>query len=125
MANTDVRITQQGEEFVPDVFTVPVFSGDTVTFYGDPDSQTNLCMTAATAAILSPQPDLTVTLAADGNIAFTFTAAAPGKYCIITQSADWPYPSNIFFGSDDSAVLSISVGRPAMKFSSPDTVPQT
>jgi hypothetical protein len=58
MANTDVRITQQGDVSVPDVFTVPIIAGDTVTFHGDPDNQTSLCMTPATSAILSRQPDL-------------------------------------------------------------------
>lgn len=58
MANTDVRITQQGDVSVPDVFTVPIIAGDTVTFHGDPDNQTSLCMTPATSAILSRQPNL-------------------------------------------------------------------
>ena len=147
MANTDVRITQQGDVSVPDVFTVPIIAGDTVTFHGDPDNQTSLCMTPATSAILSPQPDLpspppnqglmnatlarrmhplTVTLAAGGNMALTFLPAAPGNYCIVTQPADWPYPANITCGpgSADSATLSIMVGQ-QLVFSGPDPIPQT
>jgi hypothetical protein len=154
MANTDVRITQQGDVSVPDVFTVPIIAGDTVTFHGDPDNQTSLCMTPATSAILSRQPDLpspqpdlpspppnqglmnatlarrmhplTVTLAAGGNMALTFLPAAPGNYCIVTQPADWPYPANITCGpgSADSATLSIMVGQ-QLVFSGPDPIPQT
>ncbi len=147
MASTDVRITQQGDVFVPDVFTVPIVAGDTVTFHGDPDNQTSLCMTLATSAILSRQPNLpspqpnqgqmnemlarprhplTVTLAAGGNMAFTFLPAAPGNYCIVTQPADWPYPTKITCGpgAGDHVTLSIMVGQQP-DFSGPDQIPQT
>jgi len=125
MPNTAVRISQQGDVFVPDVSSVAIVAGDSVTFFADPDTQTNLCVTSATAAILSPQPDLTMMIAPGGSTTFEFLAAAPGNYCIVTQAPDWPYPTSISCGSGGSSpVLSIQPGQPP-NYSGPDDIPQT
>jgi hypothetical protein len=126
MATTDVRITQQGDAFVPDVSSVPIVAGDNIRFYADPDTQTNLCMKAETAAILFPRPELTVEIAAGDSIAFAFseTAAPPGNYCIVTQASDWPYPDNISCAFRGGAVLSIEPGSPP-DYSGPVIDPQT
>lgn len=110
MANTDVKIGLQGELFVPDVFAVNISPGDSITFYADPDLATSLCMQARTAAILSPRPELTVTIAAGQSVQFHFEAAEPGLYCILTLSADWPYPSRISCGSEPATILKIKPG---------------
>jgi hypothetical protein len=124
MANTDVRITQEGDEFVPDISSVPIVAGDTVTFLADPDSDTELCMKTETAAILSPTPALTVSIPAGESTQFTFAAADPGYYCVLTQSPDWPYPDPFSCASDIGRVLAIQPGTPP-NYSGPVTDPQT
>jgi hypothetical protein len=120
MATTEVRISLQGDLFVPSVSSVSIVPGDSVTFFADPDLATNLNMTGETAAILSPQPGLTVTIPAGYWKTFEFSAAAPGLYCILTQSAECSYPNTISCGSDGtSTVLSIKPG-PSQSFSGPD-----
>jgi hypothetical protein len=81
-------------------------------------------MTGDTAAILSPQPGLTVTISPGDSVTFGFSAAAAGNYCILTQPADWPYPDDSSFGSGGSAMLSIKPGPPP-HYSGPDDTPQT
>jgi|SRR6185437_366358 len=58
-----------------------VFSaGDTVTFTAD-SQDSNLCLTSATAAILSPAPSsLQVAIAAGASVTFTLTSASTGGY---------------------------------------------
>src|SRR5437870_303326 len=125
MATTEVRISQQGDVFVPDVSAVSIVPGDRVIFFADPDTQTNLCMTADTAAILSPQPNLTGTIAPGDSTTFQFCAATPGNYCILAQGPDWPYPDTIDCGAGgNSAILSIRPGPPP-KYSGPDEDPKT
>jgi hypothetical protein len=126
MATTQARITQQGDYFVPDKSSVPVVEGDSVTFFADPNTQTNLCMSPETAAILSPQPDLTVMIAPGESVSFQFSSGAAGAYCILTQGPDWPYPTAIDCGTGatNSAVLMISPGKPP-HWSGPDEDPST
>ena len=124
MATTEVRISQQGDVFVPNVPAVSIVPGDRVTFFADPDTQTNLCMTGDTAAILSPQPNLTVMIAPGGSTTFRFSAATPGNYCILSQGPDWPYPDTIDCGSGSSAILAIRPGPPPI-YSGPDDDPKT
>lgn len=120
MATTEVRITQQGNLFVPNVSAVSIVTGDSVTFFADPDTQTNLCMAGGTAAILSPQPNLTVAIAPGGSITLQFSAATPGSYSILAQGPDWPYPDTIDCGAGgSSAMLAICPGAPP-KYSGPD-----
>lgn len=125
MATTEIRIFQQGDVFVPNVSAVPIVPSDSITFYADPDTQTNLCMTGDTAAILSPHPGLTIMIPPGDLATFQFSAGAPGDYCILTQGPDWPYPDTIDCGAGGSrAVLAIRPGPPP-KYSGPDDDPKT
>jgi hypothetical protein len=110
MANTDVMITQQGGEYIPSVCEVPIVLGDTVTFYADPTYQTNLCMNGDTVAILSPQPDVPVMIAAGDSAQFAFASAATGSYGVLVGGADLDCPGGITFGFPASAVLNIFAG---------------
>ncbi|MCX6631148.1 MAG: hypothetical protein NTW28_26350 [Candidatus Solibacter sp.] len=120
MANTEVRVSIQGEAWVPNVSSVPIIPGDSVTFFAVPDAQTKLCMTADTAAVLTPHPDLTVMIDAGGSTTFGFLAAAAGNYCMLTQAPDCPCPNSISCGAGGSyPVLSIRPGSGPV-FSGPD-----
>ena len=55
-------------------------AGDTVTFATDSHGS-NLCLSAATAAILSPAPaSLSIPIAKASSVSFTFQSAAAGEY---------------------------------------------
>jgi hypothetical protein len=125
MATTDIKIKQQADFFVPDKSSVPIVTGDSVTFYADPDAQTNLCMTSDTAAILSPTPDVTVMIAPGDSVSFQFASAGPGFYCILAQSADWPYPDQIDCGSAGSAAVLLIRPNKQKPYSGPEGDPET
>lgn len=120
MAHTEVRVSLQGEAFVPSTPQVPIIAGDNVTFFADSYTQTKLCLDAGTASVLSPTPPLTVIIAAGSSVTFEFRAAAPGDYCVLTQGVDWRCPGSISCGySGSSAVLVIRPGSQE-PFSGPD-----
>jgi len=123
MANTDVHITEQDGQLFPDVSSVPIVAGDTVTFYADPDHEVSLCMTRETTAIFVPRPDVMVTIATGASVMLTFTSAPPAAYCIAIQPPGEPC-ATIFCETADPTVLNIFVGITAAG-SGPDTVPQT
>ena len=126
MANTDVRISMQGDTCVPDVTAVPVVAGDTVTFWGDKDFDTALCMQKETTGMLSPTPDLTVPIPAGSSAQFTFLSAQPWPYCMVTQAADWPYPDKFDSDAGVPAGMSLAVHASiARQYSGPDDQPQT
>jgi hypothetical protein len=120
---TQVRITQRGLVLAPDISSVHVVQGDSVEFFADPDTDTNLCMTADAAALFSPQASETETIEAGNSRTFTFGSAGTGDYCILTQPSDWPYPDQFDCGSNPGA-LSIKPGPPP-NYSGPDTETQT
>ncbi len=80
MANYTINIESSpgGRDASPNFIVFA--AGDTVMFTAD-SQDSNLCLTSATAAILSPAPSsLQVAIAAGTSVSFTLTSAATGAY---------------------------------------------
>jgi hypothetical protein len=89
MANTDVTLFHTDGTYVPSAPSVPVVSGDTVSFSTSDGSSAVAFFSPDALSVLSPQPANPLTIA--GKAAFSFAASSAGAY-------------SIFFGADaDSA----------------------
>jgi hypothetical protein len=85
MANTEVHFESVDGALEPDVSSVNVVAGDSVTFFADPDAGVLLCMSPATAAFLTPSPNGSVSIAAGQSATFQFSAAEPGVYSVVVM----------------------------------------
>jgi len=109
MASTTITISSQDGVLVPSQPSVPVASGDTVTFSSQGVSAT-LFFSPGAIAILNPSPSAPVTIAAGGNTSFTFTSSAPGAYSVYFEPnassppASFPVqPSNLLLLEIDTS----------------------
>jgi len=109
MANHAVSIHRIPGSRGVDIPSVPILSGDTVTFTAEANAPSILCLSAQTAAIVSPAP-LSTTIEVPGGTSVTLTLGdvSPGKYGIVVQAHGWPCPGEISSESGGSeAVLLI------------------
>jgi plastocyanin len=80
MANTSITLVDRGGVYVPNVSSVPVVKGDTVTFSTSDGTRVVLFFSPDAASILSPNPGKAFSLAAGKTATFTFTGAQPGAH---------------------------------------------
>ncbi len=120
MANTDITVFSQDGVFIPSVPSVPVVSGDTVSFTTSDGVPVVLFFSPQAASILSPAPPSAYTIPAGGKAVFTFSSSNAGAY-------------SVYFGTDASsgpaefptAVLKVllleleALAEPAPPFSGP------
>ncbi len=99
MANTDIKLINDGGTYVPSVASVPVVKGDTVTFTTSDGGSASLFFSPAAAAVLSPQPTNPVSISRATKIALAFTSSAAGAYSVfVGTDANQPpqnYPSAV------------------------------
>lgn len=111
--NTEVRIaaSKDGDLFA-NVASVPVLTGNTVSFIAPPETGIVLCMSARTAEALSRRAASTrVEIEAQGRTLFHFSTSPPGDYWLFVQrpnSACMPdIPED---EGGDAPVLQIGIG---------------
>jgi hypothetical protein len=112
MANTNINITEAAGLLVPDVSSVDIIAGDTITFIAGTETAVKLCMSAETAALLGATESAQV--AAGGSLALTFSGTPTGNHGVALQFPDKKCPSKIKGGT--GATLHIA---PASKSASP------
>jgi hypothetical protein len=98
MANTNVVIQDDLGMRVPSVPSVPIISGDTVTFNAGPSADSVLYFSPSTAAILTPSPGAPISLASGAEMTYTFATPAGQAYGVIVQAPEAPAPSEFDFG---------------------------
>jgi len=110
--STTINITEAAGLLVPDVSSVNIVAGESITFVSATETAVKLCMNAETAALLGTSSGVEIT--AGGSLTLTFGNAAAGSYGIALQFPDKNCPSKI--GTGGAGTLSI---EPARKGSSP------
>lgn len=80
MANTDISLINDGGVFVPSAPSVPVVSGDTVSFSTSGGEAAFLFFSPDASNILSPRPASAAPVPASGKAVFSFTSSQPGAY---------------------------------------------
>jgi hypothetical protein len=120
MANTEVAIFRQEGVFIPSTPSVPVVSGDTVSFASSDGSPIVLFFSPQVEAILSPSPTKTFSIPAGGKAIFTFLSSKAGAYSVFFAADASSGPSD--FPTQVSTDLVLELGAlvdPAPPFSGP------
>lgn len=101
MANTHITLTNDRGTLVPSQPSVPVYTGDTVSFSTIDGSPAFLFFSPAAIAVLSPAPT-GPTEVSSTPVTFTFTSSSLGEYSVFFETTagsttpDFPVrPSNL------------------------------
>ena len=119
MANTDVTIFSESGVFVPSVASVPVVSGDTVSFSTSDHKPVVLFFSPDAVAALSPKPANPFPIAAGDKAIFKFSSSDPGAYSVFfaqnSEFASASFPTAI----SRNLVLEISAVDAPPSFGAP------
>ena|SRR6266700_3154071 len=87
MANTDVKLVfnSEGGVYIPAIASVPVVSGDTITFSTNDGGPVQLFFSQDAMAALSPMSAKPYTIPAGQKASFTFKSSAPGAYSVFFE----------------------------------------
>jgi plastocyanin len=110
MASTTITISSQDGVLVPSQPSVPVASGDTITFSAQGVSAT-LFFSPGAIAILNPSPSAPVTIAAGGNTLFTFTSSSAGAYSVYFEPDASSPPASFPVQSSNLLLLEIDTSH--------------
>jgi len=102
MSTTAITLTSEQGAVLPSITSVPVNSGDTVTFATGDGRTAYLFFSPGAAGILSPTPANPVAVSST-PVSFSFTASGSGVYGVYLETAaDVTVPE--FVGSPSSAL---------------------
>jgi hypothetical protein len=118
MANTDVTLFHTDGAYVPSAPSVPVVSGDTISFSTSDGSSAIAFFSPDAISVLSPKPANPLTIA--GKTAFSFTSSSAGAYSIFFAADPSSSPANFPQGSSQTLLLEIA-GADAPPFDNPMT----
>lgn len=119
MAHTDIKISSEGDIFVPSQSSVPVNKGDTIAFSTAETGGVMLFFSPDAAAILSPAPTQPVSLAQGATTSFSFTSSEPGAYSIYFGRDASSTPAS--FRATSSQMLMLEVALDQVGFSAVGT----
>jgi hypothetical protein len=115
MANTAITLTNEQGALVPSQLSVPVNSGDTVTFSTSDGSTAYLFFSPGAAAALSPAPTSPVEVTS-APATFEFTSSSVGAYSVyfetdasVTVPAFPVGPSNLLMLEVDTSNINFGV----------------
>jgi hypothetical protein len=118
MAHTDITLIDSDGILVPSADSVPVVSGDTVSFSTSDGSAAFAFFSPDAIAALSPRPASPFPIAAGNKADFAFSSSAPGAYSAFFAQTSSSTPAN--FPADRSQALRLVVDTPdAPPFSGP------
>jgi hypothetical protein len=122
MTNTQVTLINNQGIFVPDADSVPVVSGNTVSFSTSDGSPAFAFFSPDAASVLSPAPSNPFAIGAGKTAEFSFSSSQPGAYSAFFTADATAAPSH--FPGGNSNVLRLGVeGSGGSGFSGPgDTV---
>jgi len=124
MANTEVTLVHTDGTYVPSVASVPVVSGDTVSFSTDDGSAALAYFSPAALAVLSPKPTNPATVGAAGRSVFSFAASSPDSYSVVFAPPGSAAPPNYPAGSSQNLRLEFEISDEP-PFSGPADSPGT
>jgi hypothetical protein len=107
MAHTDITLIDSGGILVPSVDSVPVVSGDTVSFSTSDGSPAFAFFSPDAVSALSPQPASPFPIPAGQKAAFTFSSSAPAAYSAYFGGTEDSAPGT--FPADKSQALRLEV----------------
>ncbi len=117
MANTDITLINDGGIYVPSAASVPVVSGDTVSFSTKDENPAWLFFSPDAASILSPKRANPVPVPASGKMSFTFSSSQPGAYSVICMSNARSAPRSFPGGSSNVLRLEVDASAEPTPFS--------
>lgn len=120
MANTDITVFSQDGIFIPSVPSVPVVSGDTVSFTTSDGVPVVLFFSPEAASILSPAPSAAHTIPAGGKAVFTFSSSNAGAYSVYFGTDPGSGPAEFPTAALKVLLLELeAMGAPAPPFTGP------
>jgi hypothetical protein len=123
MAHTDVTLINDGGFYVPSAASVPVVSGDTISFATSDGSAASLFFSPDAISALSPAPEKAFTLAARASETFKFTKSTKGSYSVFVGSNGDSAPANFPKEVSQSLILvPCSTIQPPPPFNGPGDV---
>jgi hypothetical protein len=106
MANTDITLFHTNGAYVPSAPSVPVASGDTVSFSTSDGSAAVAFLSSDAISILTPQPANPLTIS--GKAVFSFSSSKAGAYSIFfSADPDSPPPH---YPRESSQALRLEIG---------------
>jgi hypothetical protein len=123
MATTEVLIQNELGLRVPNVPSVSIIAGDSVTFTAGNGDASALYFSPATISILKPTPATPVSLPSSGSVTYTFRTAATGAYGVILSSPEASAPDGYDFGNPaDPPVLMIQAAASPLALTPHDPI---
>jgi hypothetical protein len=107
MAHTDIKLINSDGILVPSADSVPVVSGDTVSFSTSDGGPALAFFSPDAIAALSPRPASPFPIAAGKTADFTFSSSKPGAYSAYFALAGGSAPGQ--FPTDHSQALRLEV----------------
>ena len=107
MAHTDIQLIDSDGILVPSADSVPVVSGDTVSFSTSDGGPAFAFFSPDAIATLSPRPADPFPIAAGQKADFTFSSSRPGAYSVYFAPTGGSAPGK--FPTDRSQVLRLEV----------------
>jgi hypothetical protein len=107
MAHTDIKLIDSDGTLVPSADSVPVVSGDTVSFSTSDGSPAFALFSPDAIAVLTPRPASPFPIAAGKQADFTFSSSAPGAYSAFFSQTSGSAPAK--FPTDRSQALRLEV----------------
>ena len=109
MAHTDITLINSGGILVPSAGSVPVVSGDTVSFSTSDASPAFVFFSPDAVSALSPRPASPFAIAAGQRADFTFSSSAPGAYSAYFGVAADSAPGNFPAGQSQALQLEVDM----------------
>lgn len=122
MANSNVLLIANNGVYVPNLPSVAVVAGDTVSFATSDGSAVLLFFSSDAASVLSPAPGNSFQLAAGATASFTFTSSASGAYSVYFGASGDSAPSSFPTQVSQNLMLEISDSGGGSSFSGPHNV---
>lgn len=110
MANTEVTLIHTGDAYVPSVASVPVVSGETVSFATSDGSSALAFFSPDALAVLSPKPVNPLIIGPGSKAPLSFSSSNSGAYSVFFTAAGGSGPAH--FPSGNSQTLRFEVSGP-------------
>jgi hypothetical protein len=107
MANTEIKLVNEGGIHVPSASSVAVVEGDTISFSTSDGSHVLLFFSPDATALLSPAPGKEFVLAAGETVTFEFTSSKPGAYSASFGTSSHHAPAS--FSSEIATILALEI----------------
>jgi hypothetical protein len=119
MANAEIILTNDDGVLVPNLPSVQVISGNTITIATSDGSPAAIFFSPAAAAVLAPTPTFPYVLDAGAKFSASFLSSEPGEYSVFFETSASVTPPQ--FPVAKSELLLLEIDSSGTKFGSPDS----